>query len=163
MSSIPVQRGLILAISISLCHFTQSIGQIHVPAAPAIDSAQRSVRKVEPGWIVVEQLPLFPGCAEFAGTRGDKHKCSDRELTQYIQRTINQSACPDTGSVHVKFLVEKDGWITNITTESTMKRECVNEAVRVIASMNEMPLKWSAALSNKKPVRVQMEAEVEFR
>jgi hypothetical protein len=153
---------LLLVLSLLLWYIPESIAQIHVPAAPHLDSIQSSARHVEPGWIIVEQLPLFPGCADFAGTREEKHKCSDRAFAQYIQRRINHSVCPDTGFVHVKFLVEEDGWITNITTESTLKRECVNEAVRVIASMNEMPEKWNAALRNKKPVRVQMEAVVKF-
>jgi|SRR3954467_770765 len=64
------------------------------------------------------------------------------------------------GTVHISFIVERDGSITNV---SIMNKEklgygCEEEAIRVIKSA-----KWKPGRNNHQPVRVQLSMPVKYR
>jgi protein TonB len=73
------------------------------------------------------------------------------------------------GIVAVRFIIEKDGSVSNVTLIKSMRstsnypddidKKCNEEALRLI---REMP-KWEAGKQNGKPVRVQMNYAVRFR
>jgi protein TonB len=100
-------------------------------------------------FILVEKKPEFPGGLD--------------ELYQYLGANIKYPPiAKDTGikgKVHLTFVVEKDGSITNARLLRDIGGGCGEEALRVI---KEMP-KWSPGEQRKKTVRVQFTLPVNFR
>ena len=64
-----------------------------------------------------------------------------------------------TGTVVVKFVVEKDGRITKASILREIGGGCGKEALRVI---NSMP-KWSPGQQSGKPVRTEFTLPVQFQ
>lgn len=116
--------------------------------AVATLSAQNTDRKSnvkesvsDPSFIVVEQMPEFPG--------------GEEALYQFLGSNLSY---PDTakeqnitGKVIVSFVVEKDGRITNAKVIKDIGGGCGAEALRVV---NKMP-RWKPGKQKGKPVRVQ--------
>lgn len=95
----------------------------------------------DPSFIVVEQMPEFPG--------------GEEALYQFLGSNLSY---PDTakeqnitGKVIVSFVVEKDGRITNAKVIKDIGGGCGEEALRVV---NKMP-RWKPGKQKGKPVRVQ--------
>lgn len=63
-----------------------------------------------------------------------------------------------SGTVHVKFVVEKDGSISQVTAANDIGGGCAEEAVRVIKLMP----KWAPGKQCKKPVRVTLHLPIRF-
>lgn len=63
-----------------------------------------------------------------------------------------------TGIVYLEFIVEKDGFITNIKALKEIGGGCDEEAIRVLKIMP----KWSCGKQNGSPVRVKMALPVKF-
>ncbi len=80
----------------------------------------------------------------------------------YIQQNINYKALGNakSGVVFVKFVVEKDGTVSNVTLAKSFSESPVmnNEAIRVISSMP----KWTPGAMGGKPVRTEMTIPVKF-
>jgi len=55
------------------------------------------------------------------------------------------------GMVLVRYLIEKDGSINNISIEKSVSKEIDEEAIRVIKNLK----KWHPAFVNKEPVRAE--------
>jgi periplasmic protein TonB len=80
--------------------------------------------KMEP-YLVVEQMPDFPG--------------GEAELYKYLEKNIKYPALAResgvTGTVYIKFVVNKDGKISNITILRGIGAGCDEEAVKVVGNM----------------------------
>ena len=63
------------------------------------------------------------------------------------------------GRVVVKFIVEKDGSISNVEVNRSVDRDLNNEAMRVIKNMP----KWNPAKQNGTEVRAYYDVPVTFR
>lgn len=99
---------------------------------------------------VVENMPEFPD----GGMAG---------LMQYLSKNINypRSAVKAglQGRVTVKFIVERDGSISNVSILRSISPELDKEAIRVV---EEMP-KWNPGTQRGKAVRVSYTIPVMFR
>lgn len=98
---------------------------------------------------VVEQMPSFPG-----GISG---------LRTYLNQNIRypaeaQENCVQ-GRVIVRFVVEKDGHISDVTVLRSVDPSLDKEAVRVIRNMP----RWSPGKQGGEPVRVRYNVPVSFR
>lgn len=98
---------------------------------------------------VVEQMPQFPG--------------GPAALMQFLSQNIRYPETAykagDQGRVIVKFIVEKDGSISDAQTVKSVSPELDAEALRVI---NSMP-NWMPGMQNGEPVRVKYVVPVTFR
>jgi TonB family protein len=98
---------------------------------------------------VVEQMPEFPGGAV--------------EMMKFLSMNVKYPAEASSkgieGRVLVKFVVEKDGSITEARVTKSVNELLDAEALRVI---NLMP-KWKPGMQNGKPVRVFFTLPVTFR
>lgn len=85
------------------------------------------------------------------------------ELMQYLAKNIKYPIQAQKkgieGRVTVRFIVEKDGSISNVTVVRHIHPLLDKEAVRVIKAMP----KWSPGMLNGKPVRVKFNIPVAFR
>ena len=98
---------------------------------------------------VVEVMPQFPG--------------GQIAMLKYIMENIKypEQAMKEgiQGRVAVRFIVEKDGSISNVKAVRSVHPLLDKEAVRVVESMP----KWSPGKQNGKPVRVRFNVPVMFK
>ncbi len=99
-------------------------------------------------FVFVEEQPGFPG--------------GDAELYKYLGENIKY---PDLarngnieGQVFVRFVVEKDGSISNVRVMRDIGGGCGNEAVRVVKAMP----KWKPGKQRGKAVRTEFNLPVRF-
>lgn len=89
--------------------------------------------------------------AEFPGGRTAFHK--------YLRDSIKYAAGDTTvGSVAVKFVVEKDGSLTNFEIKRSLNQADDSEAIRVLS----VSPKWTPAVSNGYIVRMAMVFVISF-
>lgn len=98
---------------------------------------------------VVEQMPKFQG--------------GDAELNTFLRSNVRY---PDTcrkaniqGSVHVQFIVEKDGAISNVEVIKSVNEFLDNEAKRAVSMMPN----WTPGYQHGVPVRVKYTVPINFR
>lgn len=104
-------------------------------------------KKEDKPFVYVKEMPTIPG-----------------GILQYVQRHLNY---PDiarenrtSGTVHISFVVERDGSISNIVILNNPKvgDGCEEEAIRVIKSA-----KWIPGKNNGEPARVQLTLPVRYQ
>ena len=99
--------------------------------------------------VFVEKYPEFPG--------------GEDALLDYLKRNIvypkNALDNHITGTVVVKFVIEKDGSLSKVAVLRDIGGGCGEEAKRIV---NNMP-RWKPGLKNGKPVRVEFTIPVQFQ
>lgn len=106
---------------------------------------------------VVEEMPRFPGCEDMQ-TEAEKKSCADAKMRDYIYNNIVYP--PEAienkvnGNVVVQFVIETDGFISEINVVRSIAYGCDQAAIDVIESMNSMEEPWRPGYQRKKPVRV---------
>lgn len=100
-------------------------------------------------YMAVEKAAQFPeGTAAMFKFINENIQYPEDALEEYIQ-----------GSVMVKFVVEKDGSLSNITIARGRTESLDKEAIRIISSMP----KWSPAEISGRPVRSYVTTKVNFK
>lgn len=99
-----------------------------------------------PIFMYVEQMPDF---------RGDLTKYIDTSL-RYPEQALKDGV---EGRVIIKFVVNEDGSISDISIVRGISKECDAEAARVIKSMPH----WKPGMQNGKAVRVFFTIPIIFR
>jgi protein TonB len=121
----------------------------------------------EPPFIVVEQMPRFPGCEDFVGSNLQKYQCGQQKLLEYIYDKVRYPKVAREagleGPVVVRFVVEKDGRISNPEVLRDIGGGCGAEVERVVKSMNAMDQLWTPGKQRGVPVRVQFTLPVYFK
>lgn len=88
-------------------------------------------RVSDEAFISVEQMPLFEGCKD--------EDCTSLAIQKYIARNTRYPSIPKenniTGKVYLKFVVGKDGKVSDVVIQKGVDRYLDAEAVRVIKSM----------------------------
>ena len=99
-------------------------------------------------FVFVEEFPSYPG--------------GDEALYAYLGKSIQYPELARenniTGTVVIKFVVEKDGSITKASIMREIGGGCGKEALRVV---NAMP-KWKPGKQSGKPVRTEFTLPVQF-
>lgn len=134
-----------------------------VPATPP--PLPKAAESDEP-FIIVEEMPRFPGCDNLS-TRQEKNDCTNKKLLEFIYKNINYPPMAAEngiqGTVPVKFVVEKDGTIANAQVLRDIGGGCGQEALRVIELINKENIKWKPGMQGGRPVRVQFNLPVKFK
>jgi protein TonB len=111
---------------------------------------------------VVETQPLFPGC-ESEVDKKLLNECSKNKFEKFFLDNYEYPAIAKAnriqGVVYVKFVVEKDGTISDPVVVRDLGAGCGEEAVRVVKLMP----KWIPGKQRGVLVRVQMTMPVTFR
>jgi protein TonB len=122
--------------------------------------------EVEEIFKVVEQMPRFPGCEDL-GSEEEKKQCAQKKLLEYIYANIKSPPIAREngveGMVVVKFVVDKDGSISDPQVVRDIGAGCGDEALRVVKSMNKENIKWIPGKQRGRPVRVQFNLPVKFQ
>jgi TonB family protein len=114
---------------------------------PEIESIEEDSMEV---YSFVEQMPEFPG--------------GDKAVREFIAKNIKypRVSCYEggiEGKVYCRFIIEKDGTVSNVTIIRSLDPMVDKEAVRVIESMPQ----WIPGKQNGKPVRVSYVVPVVFK
>ena len=117
--------------------------------AVVFEMAEMEVEEVEEVFVVVEDMPEFPGgIQEFYASIGRELNYPDQALRLGIE-----------GRVYVEFTVDRDGALTDVHVVKGIGAGCDTEAVRVIRTLpNFIPGKQRG-----KPVKVKMVLPVLFK
>ena len=114
---------------------------------------------------VVESMPRFPGC-EPKLDKKELQSCSDKKRLRFTYSNIRYPAEAREkgiqGTAVVKFIVEKDGSITNIELVQDPGAGIGEESLRVVRSMVEKNIKWIPGKQNGVPVRVEYTLPIKF-
>lgn len=99
----------------------------------------------EPPFRFVERMPEFPGeWSDFV-----------RKHLVYPESALHERI---SGKVHLQFVVEADGAVTNATVLRGINEECDKEALRLLTLMP----KWNPGKQNGRAVRVYVILPISF-
>ncbi|MBK9255974.1 MAG: energy transducer TonB [Saprospiraceae bacterium] len=116
---------------------------------------------------VVQKMPRFPGCEDTSETEIKKDNCAKNKMLKYINDNL---VYPETakileieGQVILQFIVEPDGWLTNIKSVRDPGFGLGQAAIDVVESMNLMDEKWIPGSQSNRIVRVLLTVPVDFK
>ncbi|MCU0348387.1 MAG: energy transducer TonB [Saprospiraceae bacterium] len=120
---------------------------------------------------IVDEAPRFPGCEMLDTTIAAKTLCSQRAMLVFFNQNINyplQARDQNIeGTVALSFVVEKDGYISNMAVLRDIGGGCGEEALRVASGMNEAlkaaKLAWVPGKKAGLPVRTQISVPIKFK
>lgn len=135
------------------------------PVMPSLPPPKEEEDKVPPIFVVVEEMPLFPGCSDLPGKK-ERQACSDKALLGFMYNYLKYPAPARENGVEgvavVRFVVEPDGSISGATIVKDPGAGLGPEALRVVNLMNEKNIIWKPGKQLAKPVRVQFNLPVKF-
>lgn len=121
------------------------------PAPPSSDSIQE-----------VEEVPRFPGCEEIKD-KSERSMCSKQELLKFIYSSLKYpkeaQKANQEGMVVIKFIVKKDGSLSDFKVVRSVCPSLDNETIRVA---NTMP-RWIPGKKGGKVVDVAYTLPVRFK
>jgi TonB family protein len=116
---------------------------------------------------VVQMPPRFPVCEGLDTTIAVKQKCAEQQLLAFFYQNINYPYEARRqnieGTIVVRFVVEKDGTISNSEVMRDIGAGCGEEALRIVNAMNGLGLKWVPGLQNGQPVRARYVLPIKFK
>ena len=117
-------------------------------------------------FIIVEQMPLFPGCDSLS-ERHEKDECTRISVVDFVQSKLNypEEARKNEieGTVVVQFVVEVTGTITHINVVRDIGGGCGPAAIEAVSKMNEMPDKWTPGRQRGNAVAILYTLPVQFK
>ena len=115
----------------------------------------------------VDQMPRFPGCESNGGTDEEKEICSKTGIMEFVGQNLQY---PEGAKKHrieglcvIRFIVDKDGTITNPEIVKDIGAHCGDEALRIVKLMNTLPEKWTPGKQKGQPVRVEYNLPIRFK
>ena len=146
---------------------TEELEPIPIPTEtstpkPKIELMEEIEPEAEKIFVVVEEMPRFPGCEESGLPKIEKKYCAESKMLQFLSSHLRYPSMAlenrITGTAVVSFVVEKDGSISNIEIVKEIGGGCGKEAARVV---NKMP-GWIPGKQRGKAVRVKYNLPVKF-
>jgi protein TonB len=117
-------------------------------------------------FIVVEQMPMFPGCEDESNIEVRK-RCADQKLLEFIYKNIKYPPVARDnhieGTVILKFVIDEKGRVDNINILKDIGGNCGKEAERVINLINEQNIRWEPGKQRGRPVKVWFMLPVKFK
>jgi len=114
---------------------------------------------------VVEEMPRFPGCEDLE-TEAEKKSCADANMLDYIYTNLVYPAeaieKKVNGGLVIQFVIETDGYISEINVVRGLGYGCDQAAINIIESMNTLGEAWRPGYQRGKPVRVIFTLPIKF-
>ncbi len=114
---------------------------------------------------VVQFTPRFPGCEDLQ-TQKEKKSCADAKMLKYIYNNLKYSEEAINKKVNnglvVQFIIETDGYITDINVIKDIGYGCAQSAIDVVESMNHMEELWIPGSHFGRNVRVKYTLPIKF-
>lgn len=118
-------------------------------------------------YLVAEQSPLFPLCAQLDTTYEAKVKCTQEVLLSFIYKNVEYPMVARQegleGTVVTSFVIEPDSTISNIEILKDIGGNCGDAVVAVINAMNPLGVRWTPGKNQGKAVRTKMTVPIKFK
>ena len=118
-------------------------------------------------FVIVEQMPRFPGCESQNLTEDEKFQCSERELMTYIANNLKYPVSAREngieGRVFVEFVVDKKGDLTRIKVMRDIGAGCGAAAMKVVSTMVKEKGFWTPGMQRGKKVKVKYTIPITFK
>jgi TonB family protein len=144
-----------ILLLLGFAYFSQS----HLQAATAIDTLPAhdnyplNVDEASKVYVIADRRPEFPGGGEKLGKYlADNMKYPSTARSRNIK-----------GLVIISFVVCKDGYLRDIKIQKGLGFGCDEEAVRLIAGMNNLPNRWTPGVVNGKPANIRYTLPLKFK
>ena len=143
-------------------HFGEKVSvRMKIPVAytlPEQEKVEAPVSKPDV-YRVVDIKPAYAGC----GTMDDPKNCTFEKVMKYMTDNLVYPAEAKTAGVEgtstARFVIGKDGSITDVKVQNGLGHGCDEEVVRLIGQMPN----WSPGVQDGNAVRVEMELPVTFK
>lgn len=120
---------------------------------------------------IVDESARFPGCENLDTTIAFKNQCSQKGLLMFFNQNVQYPLMARDsniqGTVAIAFVVEPDGYISNIAVAKDIGGGCGNEAKRVALGMNDAlkkaNVKWEPGKKGGKVVRSKVVVPIKFK
>ena len=116
--------------------------------------------KEEYSFIDLEEIPIYPGCEDFE--RNKRMECFNSKVSKHLTATFKYPLKAFKkniqGRVHVMFVINKEGEITNIETRGG-DPILQTEALRIIKLLPKM----KPGMQEGKPVNVKYSLPINFK
>ena len=133
---------------------------VRIPPPPPMDQGH------DKPLLFVERMPIFGDCQAEADYEARK-QCSDRAMLQYINQLVRYPVIAQEnrvqGTAVVRFVIEKDGTLSQITLVRDPGSGLGKEAERVVQVLAREGPRWTPGKQNGQPVRVQFNLPVRFK
>jgi len=117
-------------------------------------------------FVVVEEMPRFPGCEETDLSRDAKTDCANKELMAYVLSTVKYPTIAREnqieGYVIAQFVVDKKGNISDIEIKRDIGGGCGQAVAKVLNSMNADKGAWRPGRQQGRPVKVLFTLPIKF-
>ena len=114
----------------------------------------------------VDEMPRFNGCEDIESLE-DKMNCSTKKLFDYIYSHLQypQEAKENNieGKIVVRFIVNEEGKVQNVTILRDIGGGCGEAAKKAIESMNDLKQPWIPGVQNGKKVKVFFTMPIIFK
>lgn len=131
-----------------------------------IEEEEEFVEVQEEVFVIVEQMPRFPGCEEIEGRKA-KENCAEKQFSNYLYEQIEYPAIAKenrvVGNCTLQFIVNPDGTIRDSKIIRDIGAGCGKAAKKVIDAMNENGIIWIPGQQRSRKVAVRVTQQVEFR
>jgi protein TonB len=118
-------------------------------------------------FLVVEDMPRFPGCEEMEGSKSEKKACGNGKMLEFVYDNIVYPEAARKagieGTIIVSFIITKKGSTKNPKIMRGIGAECDAEVIRIINLMNEKGIQWIPGKQRGNPVDVRFNMPVKFR
>jgi len=109
----------------------------------------------------------FPGCEDIEENTKERQMCAEEKLIQFIYKNlkypIKARRNKTQGNTYVEFVIEVDGFISNVKLKRDIGNGCGEAAMEVVKSMNDMDERWIPAMQNGEAVPMLFTLPVKFR
>ena len=116
-------------------------------------------------FVVVEEMPRFPGCEDLSGK--ERTDCANKKMLEFIYGNIQYPAVAKDngveGTVVVRFVINEHGKVSQANVVKDIGAQCGAEALRIVNLMNEQNIVWSPGKQRGNPVKVWFTLPVKFK
>lgn len=117
-------------------------------------------------FVVVEDMPRFPGC-ETSISKSDKQKCSDQKLLEFVQNNLQYPEIAKENGVEgicvIRFTILENGTVSDIRLLRDIGAGCGEESVRIMNVMKEQGIVWTPGKQRGRPVKVSYNMPIKFQ
>ncbi|MEM9885934.1 MAG: energy transducer TonB [Bacteroidota bacterium] len=147
--------------------------EIAPPPKPVVKSAPPTpppappvIEEEEPIFVIVEDMPRFPGCKDIFD-EDEAKKCTDMALTKFLYKNLKYPPIAREngidGTCVVRFTIEKSGKVSGIELLRDQGGGLGAESVRVVKLMQDQDIEWRPGMQRGQPVRVSFTLPVKFK
>ncbi|MCB9271006.1 MAG: TonB family protein [Lewinellaceae bacterium] len=115
---------------------------------------------------VVEENPRFPGCEEMTSTE-ERDNCSKETLMNYVAGHVKYPEAARKSGIEgmavVRFVIEKDGSMTDLEIVRDLEGGCGEAALAVFQDMQKDGIRWIPGKQRGKDVAVIYNMPVRFK